>query len=216
MVFEQVIAMKYKLYKNNKGFSLIELIIVITIITIVTSVALIGIKTLRLGNATKASKLMGDQITSLRQNTLSVQGTWSIEIVNNNGSYIVNTYRNKVLQKKQDYGKEIRISYHEDNVAKTDLNKNEKLIITFKTGSGIVDKIRRVENAGDMLTCSDITDGINLITGSKQYFVISIAGKNKENYTDINLAYETGKVVAGSLDALSNPSEGASTNNEEK
>lgn len=178
---------------NNKGFSLIELIVVIAIMALLVGVAALGIYTMVSGDTKRASKTISGEISSLRSNTLAVMGQWQYEIVNDNGSYKLYTYKDGVEKDYNNLGSRIRVSYKaSESASEVEIGKGDKIIITFVQGSGKIDDIQKLHPAE--LNGASALDSANSVKGTG-YCVFKMTTGGGKNAEDFKLYYETGKVI---------------------
>lgn len=178
---------------NNKGFSLIELIVVIAIMAVLVGVASLGIYTMVSGDTKRASKTISGEISSLRSSTLAIMGNWQYEIVNDDGTYKIYTYKDGVVQDYTSLGSRIHISYKASESAdEVEIGRGDKIIITFVQGSGKVDDIQMLKpanlNEASELNAANSVKGIG-------YCVFKMTTGNGKNAEDFKLYYETGKIV---------------------
>lgn len=178
---------------NNKGFSLIELIVVIAIMAMLVGVASLGIYTMVSGDTKRASKTISGEISSLRSSTLAIMGNWQYEIVNDNGTYKIYTYKDGVVQNYTNLGSRIHISYKaSESASEVEIGRGDKIIITFVQGSGKVDDIQMSQpanlNEAAELNTANSVKGIG-------YCVFKMTTGNGKNAEDFKLYYETGKIV---------------------
>ncbi len=178
---------------NNKGFSMIELIVVIAIMALLVGLAALGIYTMVSGDTKRASKTISGEISSLRSNTLAIMGNWQYEIVNDNGTYKIYTYKDSVLQDYTNLGSRIHISYKASESAnEVEIEKGDKIIITFVQGTGKVDDIQMSRPA--KLDEATELNGANSVKGVG-YCVFKMTTGGGRNAEDFKLYYETGKVI---------------------
>lgn len=178
---------------NNKGFSLVELLVVIAIMAVMVGIASLGIYTMVSGDTKKASKTVSGEISTLRSNTLAIMGKWQYEIVNDNGTYRIYTYKDGVQQTYTSLGSRIHISYKPSEGAdEVVIGSGDKLIITFVQGTGKVEDIQMSQpaklNEAAELNAANSVKGIG-------YCVFKMTTGNGKNAEDFKLYYETGKVV---------------------
>lgn len=178
---------------NNKGFSLLELIVVIAIMALLVGVAALGVYTMVSGDTKRASKTISGEISSLRGNTLAIMGQWQYEIVNDNGTYKIYTYKDGVQRDSTNLGSRIKISYKaSESASEVEIGKGDKIVITFVPGSGKVDDIQ-MSKPGNLNEAA-VLDPANSVKGTG-YCVFKMTTGGGKNAEDFKLYYETGKVI---------------------
>ncbi len=179
---------------NNKGFSLIELLVAIALMGILVGLAAYSITVMRAGDTKRASKTMSGEIAAMRSNTLAVAADWQYEIVNDDGTYKLYTYKNGEVHDYTNLGARLKLYYiSKEGGAETEIAKDTKLIIKFVQGSGKVGGMYTV-SSGDMNVMSDITTA-STVTDRKGYCTLKATNATGGGAEDFKLYYETGTVV---------------------
>lgn len=178
---------------NNKGFSLIELLVAIALMGILVGLAAYSITVMRSGDTKRASKTMSGEIAAMRSNTLAVAADWQYEIVNDDGTYKLYTYKNGDVYDYTNLGARIKLYYTDkEGGAETEIAKDTKLIIKFVQGSGKVSGMYKV-SSGAMDAVSDISYATR-ITG-EGYCTLKATNATGGGAEDFKLYYETGTVI---------------------
>lgn len=178
---------------NNKGFTMIELLVVIVLMAALVGLATYSITVMRSGDTKKASKTMSGELAALRSNTLAIAGDWQYEIVNNDGKYMLYTYKDGNLYDVTSVGSRIKIYYKSSETAEEkELTKDNKIIVKFVQGSGKVGGLYTATSV-DMNSATDVSLATSIkSTGCCIFKMTNNRGTGVE---DFRLYYETGAIV---------------------
>lgn len=190
---------------NNAGFTLVELIIVIAVMAVTAGISIIGFGLLASGDSKKAVKNVSSQLTELRNNTLSIAGTWRGELYMKDGTYYIDIINYKgtkdpttgakvysdIVMSSAAIGNRINVLYEyydaADSLQTEDIDDNSKLTFTFEQGSGKVLAVK----------VTDISSGsVTTLSGSGAKGNIKVVNKSGSKTNLLTLWYLSGKVTA--------------------
>lgn len=185
---------------SNSGFTMVELIIVIAIMAIMVAAGSIGFSLLSHGDSKKAVGNLSSQIAELRTNALSMAGDWTAELYKKDKSYQLDIKKTiKSLDpaipdtvetvSSTPIGSKIAIVY-KDSTASSEkgINDDNKLVISFKQGTGKVDDVSLVLISGGG------SEQLKPLSGSQSgNIIVKVNGLSKSN--SLTLWYLTGKIT---------------------
>lgn len=184
---------------SNSGLTMVELIIVIAIMAIMVAASSIGFSLLSHGDSKKAVGNLSAQITELRTTALSKAGDWTAELYKKDNSYQLDIKKIIVSSdpaipnteetvSSTSIGSKIAIVY-KDSVNSDDKNidNDHKLVISFKQGTGKVDKVNFVSILGGT------SETLNPATSQSGTIIVKVNGTSNSNC--LTLWYQTGKIT---------------------
>lgn len=179
---------------SNSGLTMVELIIVIAIMAIMVAASSIGFSLLSHGDSKKAVGNLSAQITELRTTALSKAGDWTAQLYKKDNVYQLDIKKTiKSLDpaipntvgtvSSTPIGSKIAISYKDSLDSEKPIDGDNKLVISFKQGTGKVDEVRLTSISG------------KLNGDSSQSGTIIVKVNGTSNSTSLTLWYLTGKIT---------------------
>lgn len=157
---------------NNQGVTLIELIVVMAIMGIILALSFSGINWLNEANIKKASSNISGQLDLLRNKSMSKDGNWRMEIVEEGGMYYT-----KIYDSDTDTDPDVTALGNRIKVYKM-ITDTDKELIKEDPVSGDVFAIIRFDRSSGQVTQGDmgyiVENGYDTVTIK----LISLTGRN--------------------------------------